>query len=78
MPYRSTVTNPAGLGVALQQARMAAGATQRELADQLGVSQRYIWELESGKNSLVLARLFEALRITGAQLIVEVPEGHDD
>lgn len=78
MTYRSTITSAAALGIAVQQSRMAAGVTQRELADRLGVSQRYVWELESGKESLVLSRLFEMLRETGATMIIEVPEGPDD
>jgi len=78
MSYTSRVTSPATLGIAVQQARMAAGLTQRELAERLGVSQRYVWELESGKESLVLTRLFRALRETGSQMSISVPEGLDD
>lgn len=78
MTYHSTITSAAALGIAVQQSRMAAGLTQRELADRLSISQRYVWELESGKESLVLSRLFAVLRETGAEMIVEVPEGTDD
>ena len=78
MSYRATVSNPAALGLALQQARLAARMTQRDLAQRIGTSQRYIWELESGKESAVLTRLIDALRETGATMYVDVPEGDDE
>ena len=52
--------------------------TQRDLAQRIGTSQRYIWELESGKESAVLTRLIDALRETGATMYVDVPEGDDE
>ena len=66
------------LGFALQQARLVKGLTQRQLAEQLGVSQRYIWELESGKESLAITRLLSALKATGAELFIDVPEPPQD
>lgn len=77
MPYRASVKSPAALGLALQQARLASGLSQRDLARRIGTSQRYIWELESGKDSILLKRLLGALRETGAAMTVEVPEGED-
>lgn len=72
--YEARAQNVADLGLALQQARLASGITQRELATRLGTSQRYIWELESGKPFPAIVRLLAALQATGAEVIVRVPE----
>lgn len=77
MTYHATVTSPASLGLALQQARLAQGLTQRELASRLGTTQRYIWELESGKDSVFLGRLLSILRETGTVMTLDIPEGQD-
>jgi len=61
----------------VQQARQERDMTQRELADQLGISQRYGWEIESGKPTKYAERLFEMLRATGVQLWAEIPESTD-
>ena len=62
--------NPESLGRILQQARLVHGWSQRELAERLGTSQRYIWEIEAGKPSIFIDRLFAYLRETGAELSV--------
>ena len=72
MKYHAKIGDPEALGLVLQQARLLSGFTQRQLAQQLGVSQRYIWELESGKPSIALTRLFEAMRATGMSLSAEI------
>ena len=78
MPFRAEVHDTSTLGFALQQARLVKGLTQRQLAEQLGVSQRYIWELEAGKESLAITRLLGALKATGATLYIDVPEPTED
>lgn len=42
--------------------------TQAELAESLGISRRYIYELESGKPSLYATRIFELLREFGSHI----------
>ena len=66
--YQGRVTGPESLGRILAQARLLSGLTQRELAARLGTTQKYIWELESGKPSIVMDRLFAAMRETGMEL----------
>lgn len=78
MAFRAQVEDTSTLGFALQQARLVKGLTQRQLAEQLGVSQRYVWELETGKDSLAITRLLNAFKATGAQLYIDVPEPPDD
>ncbi|ODT43064.1 MAG: hypothetical protein ABS62_01130 [Microbacterium sp. SCN 70-200] len=65
---------PADLGVALQQARVTQGLSQRDLAVAIGVSQRYIWELEAGKDSPALTRILAAFAHLGVTVRVDVPE----
>ncbi|GAA1766874.1 helix-turn-helix domain-containing protein [Agromyces humatus] len=75
MSYKAKIADAAALGVAIQQARLAAGITQRDLAERLGTTQRYVWELEAGKDSKAITRIFEALRETGVTVTLDVPEG---
>ena len=77
--YTGKVTGPESLGRILQQARMLSGKTQRQQAGELGISQRYVWEIESGKPSLFTERLFAYMRATGVSLqaTVEPREGGD-
>jgi transcriptional regulator with XRE-family HTH domain len=70
--YTGKVTGPTTLGRLLQQARALSGLTQRELAAQLGTSQRYIWEIESGKPSIYTDRLFAFMKATGMQLTATI------
>lgn len=74
---RGRVTSAESLGRMVQHARQQRDMTQRELADQLGISQRYVWEIESGKPTKYTERLFETLRATGVQLWAEIPETND-
>lgn len=73
--FQARLRTPEDAGIVMQQARLAAGLTQRELAERLGISQRYVWEMESGKDSPALRRLLDALEATGARVYVDVPEG---
>lgn len=68
MTYTGKITSAESLGRILQQARLLAGLSQRELATRLGTTQKYIWELEAGKPSIATRRLFAAMRETGMEL----------
>lgn len=78
MALRGGVASPQALGRLLQQARMANGLSQQQIAEKLGISQSYVSELESGKTSLALMRIFEIMRLTGMTLQAEIPEGPTD
>jgi transcriptional regulator with XRE-family HTH domain len=75
--YTGKVTSPESLGRILQQARLLAGLSQRELAQRLGTTQKYIWELEAGKPSIVMDRLFAAMRETGMELTATITPEDD-
>ncbi|PRY10255.1 helix-turn-helix domain-containing protein [Kineococcus rhizosphaerae] len=77
MRRRGEVRSPEALGRLLAQGRMLSGKSQRELAAEIGVGQKWIWELEQGKPGLFTERLFQVLRATGVTLSLEidVPDG---
>lgn len=78
MALTGTVSSPQALGRLLQQARLAQGLSQQEVAAQLGISQGYVSELESGKTSLALTRIFDIMRLTGMTLHAQIPESPTD
>jgi len=78
MALTGTVSSPQALGRLLQQARLARGLSQQQVAAELGISQAYVSELESGKTSLALTRVFDMMRLTGMRLSAEIPEGPTD
>lgn len=75
MQYTGAVGSPEALGHMLQQARLLSGLSQRQLAEQLGTSQRYIWEMEAGKPSIFIERLFALMRATGMSLEATIVPG---
>ena len=72
--YTGTVHSAEQLGRMIQQGRLLQGLTQRELADHLGVTQKYIYEMESGKPTKFATRLFEMMRATGAEMTIELDD----
>lgn len=78
MARGGSVTSPQALGRLLQQARLARGLSQQQLAAELGISQAYVSELESGKTSLALLRIFDIMRLTGMTLAATIPESATD
>ena len=50
---------------------MQQGISQRELAKMLGISQKWVWEMEQGKPGVLMDRLFMILEKTGVILSAE-------
>jgi transcriptional regulator with XRE-family HTH domain len=75
----STVRTPADLGSFLAEVRVRSGWTQDEVAAELGITRRYLYEIESGRPTLYTDRLFGLLRLFSARLTVAAPdpEGRD-
>ena len=78
MEFTGKVTSAESLGRILQQARLLRGLSQRELAERLGTTQRYIWEIEAGKPSIFMERLFAMMREVDVELFatIRAPEDH--
>ncbi|HMQ36330.1 MAG TPA: helix-turn-helix transcriptional regulator [Micropruina sp.] len=73
--YSAHLRSPADFGLAVQQARLARGLTQNELAAQLGVPQSTISEIEAGKSTIYLRRLLSIARLTGLEFTANWGEG---
>ena len=65
------ISNPYTLGQIIQQSRLQQGFSQRDLANMLGISQKWVWEMEQGKPGLLMDRLFMILEKTGITLSAE-------
>lgn len=72
-PIRDAIT----LGDLLVELRTGAGLSQRELAHELGVSQRYVMELEQGKQTKSVERLLAFIKRTGGSLLIDLGDAHD-
>ena len=71
MKITTVIKKPFTLGQVIQQSRLQKGISQRELAKMLGVSQKWVWEMEQGKPGLLMERLFMVLEKTGVTLSAE-------
>ena len=76
--YRGRVRTAEDLGRMLQQSRKLSGRTQHDVARELGISQRYVWDLEAGKPSLAMDRLFAMMQANGMQLYAEFADDDND
>ena len=77
--FRGVIGSPEELGDAIRQGREVQGWSQRELAARLGVTQKWLWELEQGKPGLLMERLFAALREVDVTLNAEFRDpSYDD
>jgi ribosome-binding protein aMBF1 (putative translation factor) len=74
MTLRGDVNSPEAMGRILAQGRLLRGLTQRQLAKELGIDQKYVWSIEQGKPSLYTDRLFAMMRATGVKFIAEIAE----
>ena len=68
-PFR--IYTPASLGDAVRHYRIEAGLTQAQLADKAGIQRSYLSELESGKETEQVKRLFWVLRHLGVRMTLD-------
>jgi HTH-type transcriptional regulator/antitoxin HipB len=68
---RERASTPADLGRRLAALRAKRGLTQTDVANALGISRRYVSEIEAGKPSLYSERLFRLLDLLDAGLFIE-------
>lgn len=60
----------------IRAAREDAGLSQAELAEQLAFSRDYMIDLESGKPTVYMARLFRVLHELGITVTLTWPDRH--
>lgn len=71
MKIKTEVRDPYSLGQIIQQSRLQQEISQRELARILGISQKWVWEMEQGKPGILMDRLFQMLKAAGITLYAE-------
>jgi len=71
MKITTKIKSPYTLGQVIQQSRLQQGISQRELAKTLGISQKWVWEMEQGKPGVLMDRLFKILEKTEITLSAE-------
>jgi transcriptional regulator with XRE-family HTH domain len=70
-PRRFRIYTPASLGDAIRHYRTGAGLTQAQLAAAAGLQRSYLSELENGKETEQLKRVFRVLRQLGVRMTLE-------
>lgn len=75
---RAPLRSPASLGIAAQQARLARGMTQAQLAAELEISASAISEIENGKATIYIRRYFDIMRATGMTLTATWEDDYDE
>lgn len=65
------VKDPKSLGGLIRETRKRAGVTQKELALAAGTGLRFVGELENGKPTCHVGKVFEVLRSLGLEIKVE-------
>jgi transcriptional regulator with XRE-family HTH domain len=68
------VTTARDLGAALKHFRTAAGVTQTDAAEAMGIGQPYLSSLEGGKFGSSLTRALRLLRFVGCEVVVRPRE----
>jgi y4mF family transcriptional regulator len=69
---KSRIYSGEQIGIIIRTRRKTLGFTQQDLADLLGCSQRWIWELEQGKENIYLKRLLRLCRELDIELRAEL------
>jgi y4mF family transcriptional regulator len=66
-----SIKDPKSLGALIREARKQSRVTQKELALVAGTGLRFIGELENGKPTCHIGKVFEVLRSLGLEIKVE-------
>lgn len=68
-PFR--LYGPASLGVAIRHYRTEASLTQAQLAEHAGLQRSYLSELENGKETEQVKRLFRVFKQLGVRMTLD-------
>ncbi|HEX7124789.1 MAG TPA: type II toxin-antitoxin system Y4mF family antitoxin [Thermodesulfobacteriota bacterium] len=65
------IRTPLDLGAAIRDQRRRLGLGQRALADRVGVSRKWIVEVEKGKPSAEIGLILRTLDVLGVALVID-------
>jgi y4mF family transcriptional regulator len=60
------------LGLWIKEERIRLGLTQRQLSGLVGVGERFLLELEKGKTTAEIGKVFQVLQKMGARLEINL------
>jgi len=69
-----TISDTAGLGSIVRDARRALGLTQPDLALSAGVGVRFLVDLEKGKPTAQIGKVLQVLAALGVEIGLSLPE----
>src|SRR5688572_14841874 len=75
-----TIHSPHALGNTIRRRRLDLGLSQSEIADRVGVSRKWIIDVERGKPTVALSHLLRLLDALDLDLLLaprESPSSHD-
>lgn len=67
------ISTPADVGALIRERRTALGLDQETLAKSIGVSRKWVVEVEKGKPGAAVGLIFRAIRALGVSLQTSVP-----
>ena len=67
------ILSPQELGTLVRQVRLSQKLTQTELAGASGTGVRFIVDLEKGKVTCAIGKVFRVIAMLGIQLDAEIP-----
>lgn len=68
MKYPAKVNNPKELGEYIRQERKKLQLTQKEISDFTDVGRKFVLDLEKGKSTTQIGKIFEVLNGLGLEL----------
>jgi len=69
-----TVSDTAGLGRVVRDARRALGLTQPDLALSAGVGVRFLVDIEKGKPTAQIGKVMQVLAALGVEIALSLPD----
>jgi HTH-type transcriptional regulator / antitoxin HipB len=70
---RINIRSGSDMGLAVAELRKAAGLTQAQLAERVGIDAKYISKIESGRTVTLLDHELRIFRRLGATISIELP-----
>jgi y4mF family transcriptional regulator len=70
--YMAQINSVKDVGLWIKEERIRLGLTQRQLSGLVGVGERFLLELEKGKTTAEIGKVFQVLQKMGARLEINL------